>query len=184
MLEALLAHYCAPAFAGIKPSNIATIQKSQIPNLHCEIDRLNKELNCRDIYIEILCECERRALVMVYRSAVLQKHLSRSGETTFLGRYGYEECISPSDYIGKLKSRLGCDGFPHEIGVFLGYPLRDIYCFIHHRSRGCLMVGEWRVYHNADEAARLFSRFKSCRAALVRMVTEKGKTLAQIFCAA
>lgn len=106
-LETLLAYYCAPAFAGIKPSNIATIQKSQIPNLHGEIDRLNKELNSRDIY-----------------------------------------------------------------------------CFINHRNRDCLMVGEWRVYHNSEEAAKMFSRFKLCRAALVRMVTQRGKTLAQIFCAA
>lgn len=183
-LETLLAYYCAPAFAGIKPSNIATIQKSQMPNLHGEIDRLNKELNSRDIYIEILCECERHALVMVYRKSVLQKHLSRPGETAFLVRCGYSLGGSFADYMSKLKSRLGCDNFPHEIGVFLGYPLRDIYCFVNHRNRGCLMVGEWRVYHNSEEAAKMFSRFKACRAALVRMVTQRGKTLAQIFCAA
>ena len=75
MLEALLAYHCAPSLAGIKPANIAACQKSKFPDLHADIDKLNSELNRKDIYIEILCECERRALVIVYRRSVLEKYL-------------------------------------------------------------------------------------------------------------
>ena len=56
MLEALLAYYCAPAFAGIKPSNLVSLNKLKFPDLHKELCRLNNELNPNDIYIEILCE--------------------------------------------------------------------------------------------------------------------------------
>lgn len=44
---------------------------------------------------------------------------------------------------------------------FLGYPLRDIYAFINHRDEGCLLIEEWKVYHNAGEAEKLFRRFKA-----------------------
>ncbi len=184
MLEKLLAYHCAPALAGIKPANLASCRKADYPNLNGELDRLNGELNRKDIYIEVLCECEKRALVLVYRKGVLEKQLNAHGCKEFLMRYGYPSEGSLADYLSILKTRFGSDGFPHEIGVFLGYPLYDIYCFISHRSEGCLLVGEWRVYHNAEEAEKLFCRFKACRKALLRRVTQNGKTLAQIFCAA
>lgn len=183
MLEALLAYHCAPAFAGIKPSNIAACQKSKFPDLYKDIDKLNDELNRKDIYIEILCECERRALLIVYRKKVLEKHLRERNNRAFLSGYGYPENGDIDDYINFLKKRLANDTFPHEIGVFLGYPLRDIYAFINHRDEGCLLIGEWKVYHNAGEAEKMFSRFRACRKALVKRVTD-GMTLAQIFCAA
>lgn len=184
MLETLLAHHCAPAFAGIKPANLAVFQKSCFPNLKDELKRLNSELNGKGIYIEILHECEKRALVMVYRKNVLEKHLQSYNNRAFLAGYGYPENGSLADYLGILKKRLDCENFPHEIGVFLGYPLHDIYCFIAHRGEGCLLVGEWKVYRNAEEAKKLFCRFKACRTALVKHITSGSKTLAQIFCAA
>lgn len=183
MLEALLAYHCAPAFAGIKPSNIAACRKSKFPDLYKDIDRLNDELNRNDIYIEILCECEKRALLLVYRKKILEKHLKQQNNRAFLSMYGYPENGGISDYIDFLRTRLANDGFPHEIGVFLGYPLRDIYAFIKHRDEGCLLIGEWKVYHNATEAEKLFRRFKACRNALVKRVAA-GRTLAEIFCAA
>ena len=184
MLEALLAYHCAPAFAGIKPANIVSCQRAQFPDLHRQIAVLGEELNKSGIYIEILCECDKRALVIVYRKSVLEKHLCLRCNRAFLSQYGYPRDGSLADFIAVLKSRLTCDSFPHEIGVFLGYPLHDIYCFINHRSEGCLLVGEWRVYRNSEEAERLFGRFKACRMALWRHVAKDGKTLAQIFKAA
>lgn len=182
-METLLAYHCAPAFAGIKPSNIVTCRKSQFPDLYKDIDRLNNELNRKDIQIEILCECERRVLLIVYRKKVLETHLRERNNRAFLSMYGYPRNGSIAEYIDVLRTRLANDAFPHEIGVFLGYPLCDIYAFINHRDEGCLLIGEWKVYHNAEESEKLFRRFKACRKALVKRVTD-GRTLAQIFCAA
>ena len=184
MLDSLLAYHCAPALAGIKPSNIVACQKSKSDNLGDEIKALNNELNRKDIYIEILCECEKRMLLMVYRRNVLESHLKSHNNNAFLSCHGYPDNGSLREYLNILKERLAYDSFPHEIGVFLGYPLHDIYCFINHRDEGCILTGEWKVYHNAEEAKRLFGRFKACRKSLLRHVTERGKTLAQIFCAA
>ena len=61
MLEKIIAYHCAPALAGIKPANIVACYNDKIPNLRSEINRLNKEMNKRNIYFEILCECEKHA---------------------------------------------------------------------------------------------------------------------------
>lgn len=183
MLENLIAYHCGPALAGIKPANIAACQKAQIDNLHAEIERLNRQLNGSDIYLEILCECEKRILLMVYRKKVLKKQLELPETRAFLATFGYPEDADVKGYIDFLKERVQKNDFPHEIGVFLGYPLHDIYGFIHHRDSGCLLTGEWKVYQDAEGAKKLFSRYKACRAAIVRRLS-RGQTLAQIFCAA
>lgn len=182
MLEKMLAVHCAPAMAGIKPSNLMACKKSEIPKLKEEIERLNKTLGQKGIHIEVLCECERRMLLAVYRKDVLERHLNDSRNKAFLTKYGYGEAETICDYFKILKSRLGFDSFPHEIGVFLGYPLRDVHCFIKNRNKGCLLIGDWRVYHNVDEAKKTFCRYKACKAAVAKKVSD-GISLAQIFCA-
>lgn len=183
MLEKLIAHYCGPALAGIKPSNIATCRKDDVLDVYAEIDRLNKLLNRKSIYIDILREKNEQVLIMVYRKDKLEKHLQDAELKSFLKSYGYTVENDISEYIDFLKGRLSSGSFPHEIGVFLGYPLHDIYGFINHRDEGCVYIGEWKVYHDLDNAKKLFARYKSCRKALVRRI-EKGYSLAQIFCAA
>lgn len=183
MLDNFIAYHCGPALAGIKPANIVSCQKSRIPEIHAELDTMNQQLNPKDIYLEILCECEKRVLVMVYRRKVLTAQLHRPEMQTFLRSYGYPENTTLTTYLSVLKERLQEDEFPHEIGVFLGYPLHDIHGFIHHPSEGCLLTGEWKVYQDAEGAEKLFVRYKACRNALLRRIT-KGLTLAQIFCAA
>ena len=183
MFEELIASHCSPALAGIKPANIVTCRKSVTKNIHHEITRLNNQLNSRNIYIEILYEKKDSVLVMVYRQNILNRHLANPLNRAFLMQYGYDKAKNIEDYLDILKSRIKSDDFPHEIGVFLGYPLHDIYCFFNHRNEGCLLVGDWKVYHNAEETVKLFSRFRACKNAVLKKIAD-GHTLAQIFCAA
>lgn len=181
MLELFIANHCAPALAGIKPANIAMCQKCNIQNIHEQIITLNKQLNTHDIHIDILCECKKRAMIIVYRKSVLESHLLDRKNKAFLTHYGYINLKNTNEYLEFLRLRLNCDFFPHEIGVFLGYPLHDIYCFINHRDKGFLLTGDWKVYHNAEEAKKLFRRFKACKKAVSNKVAS-GQSLAQIFC--
>ena len=180
-MEKLIAYHCAPALAGIKPSNIVTCYKDRIENLHEKIESLNCQLNKKDIYVEILCECEKKALVMVYRKNALEKALNGEVVREFLIKQGYPEKGKVEDYIAVLKKHLTREEFSHEIGAFLGYPMHDIYGFMYHKDEGCLLCGEWKVYENADAAEKLFHRFKCCRRALCEKI-DSGKTLAQMFC--
>lgn len=181
-LEGILAYQCAPALAGIKPANIAACTKAKIPSAADEIERLNRQLNSSGIYIDILCKCEKRVLFMVYRREKLAAYLSRPEIKAFLADCGYPKNFSVGEYIEFLRLRLRGKAFPHEIGAFLGYPLHDIYGFINHKDEGCLLTGEWKVYAEADKAKTLFGRYRACRRAILRRISE-GKTLAQLFAA-
>ena len=120
----------------------------------CQVKTLNEQLNKNDIYIDVLCECGERVLVMVYRKQKLCEYLQRED----------------------IKS-------PHEIGAFHGYPLHDIYGFINHKHQGCLLTGEWKVYENTEQAEKLFCRYNKCRRAVIKRINE-GRTLKDLFCIA
>lgn len=183
MLEQLLARHCGPALAGIKPGNIVSVSKTRYHYIENQISELNGQLNGKDIYVRILCSCERRALVLVYRRKVLTEYLSRPEISKLLEDFGYKRSASLEQKLKMLKSRLSEREFPHEIGAFLGYPAHDIYGFINHKDDGCLLTGEWKVYAEPEAAARMFRRYKLCRLALLKRV-QSGLSLSRIFHAA
>ena len=73
----------------------------------------------------------------------------------------------------------GKDAFPHEVGVLLGYPTEDVEDYIRLEGRDFLFVGYWKVYHNEQQARRLFAAFDDARERTVREVLE-GKELHQL----
>ena len=52
--------------------------------------------------------------------------------------------------------------FPHEVGLFLGYPAEDVRGFIENRAAGCKCVGCWKVYGDVNAAKMRFASFEKC----------------------
>lgn len=83
------------------------------------------------------------------------------------------------EQINYLKHRLAVQqDFPHEIGLFLGYPVGDVLAFQRSRGEGCKLCGYWKVYENVEAAKRRFARFDACRAAMTEAL-HAGKTIIQ-----
>lgn len=89
-----------------------------------------------------------------------------------------------SDRNIQLRCRLADNAaFPHEIGVFLGYPLGDVMGFIRSGGRNCRHAGCWKVYCNEAETLRLFEKFKKCRDVYLRLWNQ-GRSVLQLTVAA
>ena len=90
----------------------------------------------------------------------------------FLSGYGYR--AFGTDYaVERLKQRLCTeDSFPHEIGIFLGYPLEDVKGFIENAGKNAKFTGCWKVYNNECEAIRTFQQYKKCRDVYARLWTQ------------
>lgn len=74
-------------------------------------------------------------------------------------------------------------GFPHEIGLFLGYPLGDVEGFIRNRGQNCKCAGCWKVYCNELEAQKRFARIQKCRKVYARLWAQ-GRSVWQLTVAA
>ena len=67
---------------------------------------------------------------------------------------------------GKLQGN--CE-FPHEIGLFLGYPPEDVKGFIENHAKNYKFTGYWKVYGDEAEAKKLFDRYRKCTQLYTRL---------------
>lgn len=179
-LEKLIAYHCAPVLSGIKPSNIVTCDKGKILNIHKQIERLRSALAEKNVKTDILYECEKYLLLIVYRPKQLKKYLDSKPVAEFLSKYGYGEEFDFEFYIKVLKERIALNcGFPHEIGIFLGYPLADVIGFIKNNGRNCKLCGVWKVYDNVSEACCIFKKIEKCKRVYAKHF-DMGKTVVQL----
>lgn len=179
LLEFALIEHCAPTLAGIKTASLFSyfFQGKQLVLEELEI--VNQKLNVRGVYVEALLWREASVLVYVYRPRYLQAKLYCQETMELLKTYGYADGRVES-CIRHLKQRLyDYDCFPHEIGVFLGYPIEDVKGFIENRGKNCKSCGMWKVYCNEWEKIKQFEKFKKCTEVYKR-VFEEGRRLSQM----
>lgn len=180
LFEKRLAQTCGVAMVGIKTSNLMCCKYCDYENIHEEIERIASALEKSGIKMIKLNDNKRRILLLVYRENVMEKRLSEKESREFLRGYGYGENWSLEEMLARLSHR--CDDgndFPHEIGVFLGYPISDILGFMKD-PKGCKYCGVWKVYGNVEENIKLFNKFEKCKNAIMKRIL-RGQSLADIF---
>ena len=158
-----LIRHCAATLAGHKCASLFSCRAPSQKWLKDNIDSANAALSGKGLRACLVRNCERGALVYVYRVGALEKKLAEPAVRAFLTGYGYED-FSIESALGTLARHMICgESFPHEIGVFLDYPLADVAAFIENEGRNCRCVGCWKAYSNIDEARRLFALYRKCR---------------------
>lgn len=183
MLEAAIIAHCAPTLAGIKTANMFTYIMNDVDDLNLEIQEMNAKLNSRGVFVEILRKSESRALLYVYRRKQLERDLCNEKACALLEDCGYE-CKEANCCIRKLQKKFyEEDYFPHEVGLFLGYPIDDVTGFIEQKGQNYKCCGIWKVYGDEQESQILFRKLKKCSEVYKRLFAN-GRTLLQLTVAA
>ena len=178
----VIANQCAPVLADVKPSNLL-ILTSEEEEVFLQMEELP--------HISSLClyEGKNKSTWLLYRRDRLESALVWPQTGEFLEQYGYRMVRESLDEkLLRLQHRFaeykeGRQPFPHEMGVFLGYPLGDVIGFIKNAGQNCKCVGCWKVYCNECEAIKAFARFKKCTSVYVRLWNQ-GRTVRQLTVAA
>lgn len=163
MFEDYLIEHCSPTLAGLKAANLFNYRYDSYERLLRDVNTYAGMLTDKGIEIKILSLKDNSALIYVFRSYKLLPLIKSPHVKQFLAGYGYES-FSMEDLIERLSERIStCESFPHEIGVFLGYPIEDVKGFIKNAGQNCKCTGCWKVYCNECEAVRLFAKFNKCK---------------------
>ncbi|HJA68426.1 MAG TPA: DUF3793 family protein [Firmicutes bacterium] len=180
MLEQKLIAHCAPTLASLKTASLFNVNCGLHEQLISELAEWNCELGPKGIVLTVLGRVKEGVLIYVYRRSRLEQDLHHPGVNELLSACGYEYC-SLDGALETLKSRLvsAPNGFPHEIGVFLGYPIEDVKGFIRHKGRNSKCVGCWKVYSDQCEAERAFAKFNKCREVYMRLWNQ-GRSVQQL----
>lgn len=151
---------CAPVLKGVKASNIITLPRGiwQV---------FQGELQESGIFWQMLSVGRAKEVVLLYRPDWIGYILKKPEISDFLKEYGYMN-MQLSEILTVLQNRYQAYSqkeaeFPHELGIFLQYPLEDVKAFIKNKGKNCLMNGYWKVYHNPDEAQRIFHMYDRVR---------------------
>ena len=176
--ETVMIEQCSPVLAGLKPANLFRHENRDRVAFYATVAGWDARLAPKGIRLLVLKECPHSHwyLVYLYRPAKLGAALAQPGVGAFLRREGYalpSDLASPAgcaQLLRQLAGRLSCDGdFPHEIGVFLGYPLGDVEGFIANRGRNFTCCGCWKSYGDPDAARRHFAQLNKCTAVYLRL---------------
>lgn len=167
---------CAPFLKGLKVSCVISVDAELY-------DWLSEIFSDMDIsYCRLSCS-DGRCLVLFYRPEELEKYLSQPGVRELIRKYGYTD-TGVDRILAHLTDRIRQSarkgmGFPHEIGVFLGYPLNDVKGFIENAGKKYLMIGYWKVYSDPAGARMVFKEYDRAKDCAVNEFLT-GKSIREI----
>ena len=154
-LDTQVALQCAPLLTGMKISNLLTVNR-----------------------------CRRAAVPELFRDTavsccILYESTEKTTFLLYMERFGYrgwdlEEILSlvSIKYEEHMEDRAG---FPHEIGLLLGYPAKDVMGFIENNGKDFLYMGYWKVYADLPECKRIFRAYSQARERMIHLVSRGMK---------
>lgn len=162
MLEEQLIRHCAPTLAGIKTGNMFLVSYQDENEMRFDIRSWNRRLSGKGLRILPLRFNAEKALIYVYRPKCLMCDLQNEAACRLLCGCGYtvgnhERCI-----VQLVKRMQEYGEFPHEVGLFLGYPPEDVCGFIENKAKECKCLGYWKVYGDEENAKKTFAKYKKC----------------------
>ena len=176
MSDAFLVEHCAPTFAGLKTGNLFRISYADIEVFREELRRLNgilKKKGLRAVPVRMTAEF---ALVYLYRPDFLKRDLGCEEAARLLTSLGYEPQSVNRSVAFLARMMREKEVFPHEVGLFLGYPPEDVLGFMKSSREGVKCVGCWKVYGDEARARAAFWRFQRCREVFEENV-QRGRKL-------
>lgn len=175
-LESLIAYHAAPTLLGIKPATLICPRAAGR-----DLGRaLEESAPClvRSFGVQVAALRNRvgALLILIYHPALLRGTLAAAEVRELLAEAGYD--VADVD-VDALLARLGekCLGheFPHEIGVFLGYPAADVRCFMERRGHGCCAAGCWKAYSDPEHVRKSSARFRRAKMRAAELIVSGAK---------
>lgn len=179
-VDCLTAHLmleCSETLTGIKPANLVSIVNRIRPcgrNLYqvwqAEKDELAGIIT--QLRFKVLQTTERAVLVFCYNPTQLERHLSHSGIRVLLEKAGYNAALPSGELLEELARRVAAsDQFPHEIGLFIGYPAKDVAAFMGLVKLPFTCQGPWKIFGNPEKSLCLARTFQQSRQVMINQLS-------------
>lgn len=163
-------HCSAPALCGIKPASLFSMNSECFSSGCGKLSEWRRDFVKAKRYVVPLRKENGRFLMFVFDRNLLEEVVSDRENALYLSSKGYSFEKGFSGVLSQLLHRLAFNAdFPHEVGLFLGYPLCDVVGFERNRS-AFKYSGFWKVYGDLDEAERKMKMYKTCSEVCMEML--------------
>ncbi len=157
-LASWLAVELAPTILGSKPATILTFSDRTGFALLSLWRRYGEHVLRRaGIAWMQVREQEQQETVFFYHPRALRRCLFRACHKRFFARCGY--CGELDAVLAELRRRFAQGRCPHEIGLLLGIPLKDVAGFLEARNAPPQPPAPWKIYGPLEPSLRLIRSF-------------------------
>lgn len=129
----------------------------------------------KEIKIVEIRDRSNKKQVLFYHRKSLDSTLRQKPNLKFLTGLDYPPHYSLEGYVDCLISKIREEKFPHEIGVFLGYPLKDVLGFLGHPSLKLADIKGWRIYGDKTLSYKTYHKFHQARESVRSLLGKKEK---------
>ena len=178
-IKSLLACFGAPTIRGLKPGCLINLRRCGDVCVAATWRALGPEL-IRGFGVDAVTLSSREndrdssALILMYERELLRRALFTREALRILAPLGYGRCVPcVESCLGRLAERFE-ECFPHEVGIFLGYPPEDVDGFMRDGGKKPLASGYWKVYGDVGQARKTFRMFKRAERLAARSVIRRS----------
>lgn len=163
-VETKMALQCAPIIRGIKMSNLLIVSSSDEEAVRVILKRTGI------IHYRLLRQDDKTTFLL-FRKLQLATYLQDPKVQSILRANGYDD-LSLGGILRTFQCRYQTymnqgEGFPHEIGLLLGYPVEDVVGFIEYKGKNYLYAGYWKVYQDVPSKMKLFEEYENAKEELI-----------------
>ncbi len=166
-LAAFIAFEAAEVLAGVKPSTLINLtdRPRTCGKNFFSIWKKHGQALIMESTLEgmVLVERPGSLLLFLFDRQALSRLLSGKVVNAMLRKAGYAGEITLNSLLLELGSRFASGAVPHEIGIFLGYPLKDVAGFMGISRREYSCQGPWKIYGNPCKSLMLAETHRQCR---------------------
>jgi len=175
-LASYLALEAAEVIGGAKPANLLNLLDWDRPcgrNIYRLWRKHGKTLLARSGLAAFeLAQRKNSVLLLIYHPQRLTAYLETPKVTNFLRCAGYRQLAALEEILEELRDRCSAGDFPHEIGAFLGYPLKDVAGFMGWINLPVTHQGPWKIYGDPRSSLDIVATCRSCRENMARRLHE------------
>ena len=170
--ETQFALQCSPFITGLKIANlfsISIVQHSKLEYILTVSGYSFKQLYCT----------KNKIIYFLYHAKKLKEYFKMDIVRKILYQLGYPYnthkdinkmfAIFKEKYVGYMEGK--CK-FPHEMGIFLGYPVEDVIGYLKNNGKNSICVGYWKVYKDKEEKQKLFKEFECAKNNVIRYLAQ------------
>jgi hypothetical protein len=171
-LDVFIRWTAGPAIAGVKSASLIRLPR----RLDKVWERQGSDLcQSMDISALPLRKTEGGILVLLFKRRMLARKILTGIPGRYLVSLSYPVTSGLDACLSELKNRFSGPGqFPHEVGIFLGYPPEDVIDFSAGKPSPYGHPGYWKVYHRPERARRTFAYMDAARIKLVEEFLSLG----------
>jgi hypothetical protein len=125
-----------------------------------QIDVLSSMWNCS---YRVLCRSLSCVKVVIYHPEKVKKSLSELPPWVF-DAMGYPYNVEPGDFLEEIGKRWQeKKAIPHEVGLALGYPIKDVLGYMGLVPLPCTGMCGWRIHGDPRPSLCISRRYKRAR---------------------